>query len=839
MSFETDFSQPRSSWKGRQLGKIRFEVEGMDSRLRRTEKPWGDWVYFLVHPKDSDHVISFPQKYWPPTFQIGDTVEVETEISRYNPEQAFVTVSNFKDAMKPNILERGTAVPDGEYENVIIETEYISTLKDRDGGQFQPHYIAYGAKASQDGITDIWVYPAALYNPDPDEDDLSWEDLQYATIDCNGDKKGSRFEIRSINKLVKKEFKQGFEIRFADLNFVDNGATFDVRQNLDNDEISYTGFISDEEFPFESSTLVNKVKELYPEEFSHTVGVYGEFNRYERKKRDKGVWKTKIDFHLDQDKPASLSGLDLPTIADGMKRVTDSFYAEQKYKDAVKALRQMKGYMTYNRASSAFSNLGLSFTEDEYYREIESRLMKKHKNYDRGFFEIMREYVDDINDAEWGGNTETGQFVAIFPDQELIMVELPVPGSASYFYRIHAGVSVEDMLARINLASPHNGIKRHLLWQNKTFKESLVKVGVPDPNNPGKDWGEVTLKQLVDDGVISNENEGLRSWTGYIGKAVHRSYDNYKSTLDWFLETAPKLVMTGDGYKESTPTRRNPGFGTLFAATAAPIISGAVAATASFFIGRMWERKENQTGIDAALQNLSAQQNGKLEKMLENGFRIMTITDKRNESEERAKVTKQGLKAHSMKSGDIVIVLGEPRKNGSPSTGVVKTYKTFHDQPHKNVVKRKVFDKNNDSTILGPLKHIIYFCSKWSEDEAGKITDEQNVDIHYIHEWNEEGDTNDAGRNCMWVAKSNKTDDYILLGDADVQDVGITDATYENDAPEKLLAKYQVPEELAWLGECKEIAYIDSNGKKKIVRFKNKSLACADDRKQLFIVDGV
>ena len=131
----------------------------------------------------------------------------------------------------------------------------------------------------------------------------------------------------------------------------------------------------------------------------------------------------------------------------------------RKYKDAVKALREMKGYMTYNRASSAFTNLGLSFTEDEYYREIESRLMKKHKDYDRGYFEIMREYVDDTKDAEWGGNTETGQFVAIFPDQDLIMVELPVPGSASYFYRIHSGVSVEDMLARINLASPHNGIK--------------------------------------------------------------------------------------------------------------------------------------------------------------------------------------------------------------------------------------------------------------------------------------------------------------------------------------------------------------------------------------------
>ena len=51
--------------------------------------------------------------------------------------------------------------------------------------------------------------------------------------------------------------------------------------------------------------------------------------------------------------------------------------------------------------------------------------------------------------------------------------------------------------------------------------------------------------------------------------------------------------------------------------------------------------------------------------------------------------------------------------------------------------------------------------------------------------------------------------------------------------PKKLLAKYKVPEELAWLGICKEMSYIDSNNEKKVVRFKNKSLACADDRKKI------
>ena len=96
-----------------------------------------------------------------------------------------------------------------------------------------------------------------------------------------------------------------------------------------------------------------------------------------------------------------------------------------------------------------------------------------------------------------------------------------------------------------------------------------------------------------------------------------------------FSNPHQKLVMGSDGYTEPSPTRTNPGLGALSLTVAAPIISGAVAATTAFFIGRMWEKKENQTGIDNALENLSAQQHGKLEKMLEKGFRIMTITNKK------------------------------------------------------------------------------------------------------------------------------------------------------------------------------------------------------------------
>ena len=84
-----------------------------------------------------------------------------------------------------------------------------------------------------------------------------------------------------------------------------------------------------------------------------------------------------------------------------MKRVTDEFYKEQKYAAAVKALREMRGFTTITRARKVFSDIGLEITDDEYYREIEGRLMKEHKDYDRGYLDILLEEVDKRPNAEW------------------------------------------------------------------------------------------------------------------------------------------------------------------------------------------------------------------------------------------------------------------------------------------------------------------------------------------------------------------------------------------------------------------------------------------------------
>jgi hypothetical protein len=180
-------------------------------------------------------------------------------------------------------------------------------------------------------------------------------------------------------------------------------------------------------------------------------------------------------------------------------------------------------------------------------------------------------------------------------------------------------------------------------------------------------------------------------------------------------------------------------------------------------------------------------------------------------------------------------LISKSNPSTSPATNqAMKAYKEFHDQPVKEVVKAAIYDKPDNCTIVGPLKHVIYFCSKWSEDEQGNVVHPENVDIHYIHEWNEEGSDTDPGPNCMWVAKANDSDDYLLLGNCDVLDVGITDGTRPNDNPEQLLASYQIPEEIVWLGDCKEIAYID-NGKKVKVPMSGRSLCCDVGREKLYI----
>ena len=399
--FETDFSQPFiSSYRETALGLIRFQVASIGG-LR--DGRYGK--YFIVKANGADNPISFPGRYWPPRFNVGDIIDAPVVINRYDPENNWVNICNYRDA--PQLLQvvtsAGGSVANGPHENVEISTEYVSKLRDgyRSGystydGPYDPHYMAFNADSSIGSGMNIRIDKPAVDNCfESLGEEITQQDLQFANIMTNGIKEGPKFTVKEITALSKKQFEQTLEMRAFDLNFVDKGATFDIREDTGNTTTSFVGFIGEENFPFECTTMVNKIKQMYPEEFGHKVTISGSFIRFDSKRKKEGVWKTESNYRMDN--IIAVKGLNLPTVADDMKRVTDAFYREQKYASAVKALRQMKGYMTYNRASKAFTDLGLQFTEEEYYREIESKLVAENKDYDRGYLDILLGIKDETN----------------------------------------------------------------------------------------------------------------------------------------------------------------------------------------------------------------------------------------------------------------------------------------------------------------------------------------------------------------------------------------------------------------------------------------------------------
>ena len=144
--------------------------------------------------------------------------------------------------------------------------------------------------------------------------------------------------VDNITNWEKSTFKEMVSFKANELDFFNGGARIDI---TDGDK-KYTILIDDKHFPFETSTVVNEIMRIYPEEFSHTIRLEGEFSKHITYSRDKksGTWTTNEFFVATED--ITIIGLDLPTVADGMKRVTDEFYKEQKYAAAVKALREMR-----------------------------------------------------------------------------------------------------------------------------------------------------------------------------------------------------------------------------------------------------------------------------------------------------------------------------------------------------------------------------------------------------------------------------------------------------------------------------------------------------------------
>lgn len=857
MTFEVDFTNPRDGWRGRKVGKVSFVPERIDNSVRRKETSYGVREYFLVWVADSDHVMSFPKKYWPPDFNIGDKVTVEVETEKYQAGNSFVNVCNFKDAMAPEIERTSSAgMSGGEQTGVRISTQYVTKRKEDaspTGGIFGYYNAPFASIDGETGVSRIRFDQASTVlmpgsfdwlemNKTPEENlVLTNEDLQFAEMLVDGDKTGSLFTVKSIETFTKIKNKKEIKIPVNNLVFIggiDNdlsqvfiepGATFTYEEeNAKGGKDIYSGFIPESDFPFECSPIVNRIKELYPEEFAHSVTISGLYNRHDRIKKIDNNWVTTSYFSAAT--PLKALGLDVPTIADNLVRVTDSFYKNEKYKKAALALKQMKGAVTYSKAAKTFSDLGLTFTEDEYYREIESRLVAEHKDYDREFFDILKERVDEANGAEWGGNPETGEFVAIFPEEKLIVIEMPVPNKATYFYRIHDGMDSEESLARINLASPSNGVRRSALLSGNTFRQEIYDRWSSSRDTAWLSARMTYLNNLVSEGIIGDMNDNLKAWTGFIGRAMHRSYENYTLKLDEALGSAAKMTLTSTGYQE---TKTNP-FDFF-----SPMISGTIAALTGFIVGDYVERGRMSNQLDESLKNLDVSTTMNLNDMMKSGYSLIGAGHVDELDQEVMSATKSGYSnLQTIQDGQTVFVLGmKSIRNNPASPAAVKAYDTFHDQPHKNLVKARPHMKTKDMEILGPMKHVVYFCSKWSEDESGNVIDDNNVDIHYIHEWNEEGSGNDCGPNCMYVAASKDRKNIVLLGDCEVLDVGITDATKANKRPEVLLKNYSIPSDMSWLGECIEIAYIDENDDKKVIKLKNTELATDGGMKKLYLVE--
>jgi len=859
MTFEVDFENPRDGWRGRKVGKVSFVPERIDASLRNKQTSYGDRSYFLVWLADSEHVMSFPARYWPPNFNVGDRVTIEVEIEKYNPDQAFVNVCNFKDAIEPIIIS-GTSgsTPSGNLEDVIISTKYIANEKQSESmhtGEVVRYFNAIRADVDgASGVTKVRFDSGSMvlmpgdfdwvrYNMEPDQSMvLAKDDLQYAHMETSGIKSGPDYLVTSIQQFTKVKYPNEIRMPVSELtffggrandidsNWITPGATFRYEQEDNDGNIEiHSGFIPESEFPFECSPMVNRIKEMYPEEFAHPVTIVGYFERYDRIKKVDDNWMTTSFYSAAT--PVRTKGLDVPTIADNLVRVTDSFFANEKYNKAARALAQMSGCVTYKKAATVFIGLGLTFTEDEYYREIESRLVAEHKEYDREYFDIVKERADESN-GEWGGNPATGEFVFIFPEEKLIVIEMPVPNKATYFYRIHDGMTDEEALSRINLASPANGVRRSALLSGLSFKDELYDRWASSRDTTWLSARMTYINNLVAEGIIDNTGDNLKAWTGFIGRAMHRSYENYTMKLDQALESAKDMILTSSGYEE---VKKN----SLLLSAA---ISGGVAALAGFIIGDRVESQRMSGQLDESLSSLNNSTAMNMNELFKQDWKLVGIGATSDTNAEKEKATAAGhTDLIALTDKDLVFVLGKRRRrtrNNPVSTiDAEKAFETFHDQPHKNTVAARPHMKKKDTTVLGPLKHIIYFCSKWSEDGKGNVVDDNNVDVHYIHEWNEDGSGLDAGDNCMWVAASNDRQNILLLGNCEVLDVGITDAQSPNDSPEKLLADFKMPKDMSWLGECKEIAYIDGDGKKQILKFKRAELATGAGMEKLYIVE--
>ncbi|MFA5217021.1 DUF2958 domain-containing protein [Sulfuricurvum sp.] len=129
----------------------------------------------------------------------------------------------------------------------------------------------------------------------------------------------------------------------------------------------------------------------------------------------------------------------------------------------------------------------------------------------------------------------------------------------------------------------------------------------------------------------------------------------------------------------------------------------------------------------------------------------------------------------------------------------IEQYKAFQQMDPKNSVQGgKIADMISPVTIIGQIKHIVYWCSKWAGKEFEK---RENENVQYIHTWK---------KSRMDLCRDGNGD-YFISGKCQIEPRGIDDWDKKIDWSDSKIDYPKTAKNYAFLGVLKEIAVLDGD----------------------------
>lgn len=153
---------------------------------------------------------------------------------------------------------------------------------------------------------------------------------------------------------------------------------------------------------------------------------------------------------------------------------------------------------------------------------------------------------------------------------------------------------------------------------------------------------------------------------------------------------------------------------------------------------------------------------------------------------------------------------GNTRRKNEAADAESEMYRTFHAFKPRSEINALLADPEPPITVLGPLNHIVYWCSKW-----------QRPNVRYIHTW----------KKSHLIVGRDKAGAYWLNGKARIRGEGITDhpgpAKWKDDAEWTI----DIPKRVVYLGICEEI-----NADGEIITLKRTMLCTDAEGERLYLV---